>query len=666
MTNRLTAMHRTSVLLGTVLNLCLIGSTNLYAQIRLPSVIGNNMVLQRGIEAPVWGWALPGQAISVEASWEGPIATTQANENGRWMVRLPEAEAGGPHTIQITGEETINLTNVMIGEVWICSGQSNMEWPMTRVDGFAQEIAEADYPKIRLFNMVHAVATSPQTDCKGSWSVCSPQTVQRFSAVGYFFGRELHQELDVPIGLIGTNWGGTRVEAWTTENTLREFPELHDELDQLAVMRNDPASVERMQQEAEIKWWTNLMARDAGSGDQNWANVDTHDSAWPTMSLPGQWEQTELGAFDGIVWFRKSFELPADLRGRDLVLELGPIDDMDTTYVNGRRVGGFEIPGYWQEHRKFMIRASALKPGTNTIAVRVIDTGGAGGFVGSAEQMKLGKRDGLGSTVELAGEWKYQTGPPMSELGRWPNNRPLHANSASALYNGMIAPLVPYGIRGAIWYQGESNVSNAYTYRTRFPAMIRDWRKAWAQATFPFYFVQIAPFAYGGDQGEAAELREAQLMAMSMPNVGMAVTMDIGNPRNIHPTNKKDVGNRLARWALAKDYGKEVVFSGPVYRSMRIEGSKVRLLFDHAAEGLLCKGDSFTHFTIAAADQKFVEAEARIDGDSILVSAAGIKSPVAVRFAWGAADEPNLFNGAGLPASSFRTDDWPGITEPKK
>ena len=665
MTSRSSSIRHPSVFLGIVSVLCLIGAQNLQAQIRLPAIFGDNMVLQRGMEKPIWGWATPQERLSVVPSWDGRISTTRADEDGRWMVRLPETDAGGAYTIMITGSETLTISNVMIGEVWICSGQANMAWPLSAVDRSDQEIAAAEYPEIRLFDVVNTVATSPQDDCDGSWSVCSPETVRRFSAVGYFFGRRLHEELNVPIGLIGTHWGGTRVEAWTTEETLRGYAELHAELDQIAAMRADPDSIEQLHREAQELWWANLAATDSGSGIENWKSSRFDDTKWPTMSLPVLWEQTELGAIDGVVWFRKAFDLPDDLVGRDLMLELGPIDDMDTTYVNGQRVGGLETPGNWQADRKFVVSGSVLKRGRNVIAVRVLDTGGAGGFSGSAQKMKLGRPDAIGSTVELAGDWKYHAGTPMSKLGRWPNQRPIHSNSAAALFNGMIAPLLPYGIRGAIWYQGESNRMNAYAYQTRFPAMIRDWRAAWGQGEFPFYFVQIAPFGYGGDQGQAAELREAQLMTMSLPNVGMAVTMDIGNPRNIHPTNKQDVGNRLARWALARDYGKDVVFSGPVYRSMRIKGSKVWLLFDYADGDLVCRGDGLTHFTLAGEDHQFIAAHAYIDGDSIVVSAIGIDRPVAVRFAWGAADEPNLFNGAGLPASSFRTDSWRGLTEPE-
>ncbi len=646
----------------------LLTSNAVHAEVRLPAIIGDGMVIQRGLDAKIWGWADPGEMINVQASWSDVARSAAANADGQWLVYLEPAEAGGPHTIDISDSAgSITLENVMSGEVWICSGQSNMQWAVTHADAPLTEIAAADYPDIRVFTVQRVPHIRPVDDCNGSWSACTPQTIPNFSAVAYFFGRHLHQELGVPIGLISTNWGGTRVEAWTSDETLAELRDMETELQQLNAMRGDPESLERNRQAAQQRWWANLDKVDQGAVE-NWRDADADDSLWYSMRLPALWETTQLGAHDGVVWFRRAIDLPQRWTEGEVTLALGPIDDMDTTYVNGQRVGGYETPGNHQRPREYVVPASLLRQGSNVITVRVVDTGGAGGFGGTAEQMFLRRSDADGEeTISLAERWRYQVGAKMSDLGRFPNQSPFHQNSPTALFNGMIAPILNYGIRGAIWYQGESNVRNAWHYRERFPAMITDWRQHWGRDDFPFYYVQIAPFGYGGDQGQAAELREAQLLTLSLPNVGMAVTMDIGNPRNIHPTNKQDVGKRLAFCALAQTYNRSnVPFSGPMCRSHAIEDNAIRLRFDDTDEGLVCRGDALTHFTIAGADRKFVEAEAVIDGDSIIVTSDAVSDPVAVRFAWGAADEPNLFNGVGLPASSFRTDDWPGLTQPKQ
>ena len=382
--------------------------------------------------------------------------------------------------------------------------------------------------------------------------------------------------------------------------------------------------------------------------------------SWQKIAQPAAWEGAGIGKFDGTVWFRKSVELPASWKGRELTLELGPIDDLDVTWFNGTKVGSSLDRGKRRTPRSYRVRGEAVRAGTNVIAVRVHDTGGAGGMHGRPDQMKLRCGD---DEISLSGEWRYHVGTPQTRLPRVPARSRLHANAPTALFNGMISPLIPFAIRGAIWYQGESNRGRAAQYRTLLPALIADWRAHWGRGEFPFYFVQIAPFSYGGDIGQAAELREAQLRTLAVPNTGMAVTMDIGNPSDIHPKNKQDVGRRLALWALAKIHGKtDLVYSGPIYNSMRSEKGSIRLIFDHVGGGLTSGDEPLSHFTIAGSDRKFVPAQAVIDGDTILVTSPEVREPVAVRFAWGAADEPNMKNREGLPASSFRTDDWPMVT----
>lgn len=464
--------------LAAVVLICCVG-TAAAAAVKPAAVFCDNMVLQRDAKVPVWGTADSGEQVTV--AFQGQEVSTVA-KGGKWIVWLKPLQTGEPAELTITAGYTITIQNVTVGEVWVCSGQSNMAWSVSRANNPQEEIAAANYPNIRLFTVARQVAPQPVDDCRGRWSVCSPETVGSFSAVGYFFGRHLHKELDVPVGLINTSWGGTIAEAWT--------------------------------------------------------------------SRPG-------------------------LEGEE---DFKPI---------------------------------------------------------------LERRD--------------------------EQFRPGNPNQASVLFNGMIHPLLPFSVRGAIWYQGESNVERARQYAKLFPAMITDWRKSWGQGDFPFLFVQLAPFRYGGkDPAELAELWEAQLRTLSLPATGMAVITDVGNFRDIHPKNKQDVGQRLALWALAETYGQELVCSGPLYESMSVEDGKIRLKLKHLGGGLVAKDGPLTEFTIAGEDQKFVEATAAIDGDAVVVHSDQVAKPVAVRFAWKDTPSPNLFNKEGLPASPFRTDDFPTVTADRK
>ena len=632
-------------------------------EVRLPAVFGDHMVLQRDAGNAVWGFGEPGGEVSVTASWDGAPVRARVDAGGRWTVTLKTPGAGGPHSIRVAGSNEIVLDDVMIGEVWICSGQSNMEWSINQVrrfyetdDAWEAMLATADLPRVRLFNVARQFDGVPMDDCSGRWWTCSPESVIGFSAVGFFFGRELHAELDVPIGLIGSNWGGTVAEAWTSAEALRRHGEFDDALDRIAAIEADEGSVDAEFAARKADWWNTLAAKDPASKQRLYAS-SSEDAAWSgTMAVPSLWEG-DLDDFDGVLWMRRDVELPAAWAGRPLTLELGPIDDMDSTWFNGQKVGGAEEPGFWSTPRRYDVPAGVAVAGVNTVTVRVVDTGGAGGFSGEADAHAL--RDATGDAIPLAGTWRWARGAEMGELPRFPTRPGIGRNSPTALFNGMIAPLVPYGIRGAIWYQGESNRTRGRQYRTLFPAMIEDWRLRFGHL-FPFYFVQIAPYGYRNDTGEAAELREAQMMTLAAsPNTGMAVTMDVGDPKDIHPLDKETVAHRLARWALSRTYGRvDLVCSGPLYRSMRVSGSKVRLTFDHVGGGLVADGGALTHFTIAGEDRVFHAAAARIDGGTVVVSSPQVTRPFAVRYGWGAADEPNLRNVEKLPASSFRTDDW--------
>jgi sialate O-acetylesterase len=486
------------------------------ADIRLPTVIGDNMVLQRNGDVPIWGWADPGERVTVDVSWSEANWTVKADTSGRWKLNVTAPPVGKPGRMTLKGKNAVTLQNILAGEVWVCSGQSNMQWTLSNSSYAKREIAAADYPRIRLFSVERKVADAPQDDCTGSWVQCSPETIGGFSAVAYFFGRELHRKLDIPIGLIHTSWGGTPAEAWTSG----------------PMMKTDP------------------------------------DFA-PILE---RWEKAVKNYPQAMAEYNKKLE-------------------------------------QWKK-----ARAEGKKPGR----------------------------------------------APRSPFG------PGNPHSPSGLYNAMIAPLIPYAIQGAIWYQGESNASRAYQYRDLFPAMIRSWRQNWGRGDLPFLFVQLANFLEIKPEpadSAWAELREAQAMTLGLPNTGMAVIIDIGEANDIHPRNKQDVGKRLALWALAKSYGQNVVYSGPLYKSMRRDGNKIALEFDHVGGRLVAQHDDpLTGFAIAGADRRFVWADARIEGQTVVVSSEQVREPVAVRYAW--ADNPvcNLYNEAGLPASPFRTDDWKGVT----
>jgi sialate O-acetylesterase len=644
------------------------------ADVRLPALIGDNMVLQQGRKARVWGKAAPGEQVTVAIA--GHTERAVADAAGRWETFVGPLKAGGPFTLTIAGRNTLTINNVLVGEVWVCSGQSNMEFHLSQANGGMQAAAEANYPEMRLFTVRRATSAAPLDDVDGRWVVASPQTAPSFSAVGFFFGRELYQKLKVPVGLIHSSWGGTPAEAWTSQQTLASLPDLKPILERYDRERNDP-NIGRDYAQKLALWQRTYTQQDPGNAGEamGYASPTLDASGWQRMTLPQYWESAGLN-IDGAVWFRREVDVPADWAGRDLVLSLGPVDDFDTTYFNGTRVGatGPETPDSFSTPRVYKVPGSLVRAGRNLIALRVFDSSGNGGFAAVPGQMSLSTENAQPQhVVSLDGPWSYKVEaefkpvqPDYSKMPAQPPG-PKNPNSPSVLYNAMLAPLTPYAIRGAIWYQGESNAGRAYQYHALFPAMIRDWRAAWGEGDFPFYFVQLANWKarpQDSIDSEWAELREAQAMtARTVPHTGMAVTIDIGNPDDLHPRDKLDVGTRLARWALAETYGRKAETSGPLYRDFRIEGDKVRLRFTHAA-GLRAQpaGAALRGFFVAGADHKFYPAEARVEGDSVVVSSKSVAQPLAVRYDWADSPDGNLYNSDGLPASPFRTDDWPGLT----
>ena len=634
--------------------------------LRLPSILGDHMVLQQNSFAKLWGWAAPQQEVKVTTSWNQKSYRTVSDHKGNWQLRVLTGKAGGPHTVTIEAGETRVLEDLLLGEVWICSGQSNMEWSLRQSETAETEIPASDFPEIRLFTVERTIGFCPMEDLTGSWELCRPETSAGFSAVGYFFGKILHQKLGVPVGLVNTTWGGTPSEAWTSRETMASFGDFDRQLEELYGTRDEDrvnALLDQVRMEAEIKEQQDFENQENIGFSEGWMQADYDDSKWETIPCPGEWSSIEgLGILEGVVWMRTAVKIPGDWTGKDLSLELGPVDEMDITYINGVEVGTSRVINNWNVPRYYKVPASLVSSGQLQLAIRIVNTNGEGGIFGHPEQLKLVLEEGTESdSVMLAGDWKYRVAYRFPEVPML-----INSHTPSVLYNGMRHPLKNLAIKGAIWYQGESNQTRAVQYRTIFPGMIRDWRRTWNQGDFPFYFVQIAPYEYGSNQ-TSPELREAQLLTLNkVEYTGMAVTMDIGNPEDIHPTNKRDVGLRLALWALAKDYKRDVVFSGPLYREQSIEGNRIRIHFDHTGSGLLARGGPLTHFEIAGEDQVYHAAEAVIDGKTVVVSAADVSAPVAVRYGWSNTAEPNLFNKEGLPASSFCTDSWKRISEGNK
>ena len=639
------------------------------SNIHLPAIFSDNMVLQRDIKIPVFGTANPGGKVMVK--FEGKQQSAKVSKDGTWQIDLGPHKAGGPFELTIFGQDTLTFKNVMVGEVWLASGQSNMEMPLAgggMVLNYEQEIAAANYPNIRLFHAEHIMSNTPLKDVTSAgWKECSPETVPLFSSVAYFFGRHLYNELDIPIGLVHSSWGGTPAEAWTSKNSLEQFPEFVSVINELE--ENDGnADMDRMMdvyREKLADWQTdvkNLMST-SNTLKQGWQNPQYDDSQWGTMPVPSIWETQGLKV-DGIVWFRKDINIPDEWQGQDLKLALGPINDFDVTWFNGKEIGSeahVNIP------RNYNVPSSLVEKGKNSLVVQVLDIGNVGGIFDPSGQLSL--INPAGDSISLAGPWRYKVDPFFPNLDNMPNlpGIPMDQNRPTVLFNAMISPLIPYAIRGAIWYQGESNAGRAYQYRTLFPALIQDWRSHWGQGDFYFLFVQLANFMGPQPTPEDdawAELREAQLLTLSLPNTGMAVTIDIGEERDIHPKNKQDVGKRLALNAMNLVYGQDVEYSGPIYKSKTVDGDKIKLIFDHVGEGLAAKdNEKLLGFAIAGEDKKFTWADAVIDGETVLVSSPYVSKPVAVRYAWAINPICNLYNKAGLPASPFRTDEWDGITK---
>jgi sialate O-acetylesterase len=623
-----------------------------FCQIRLPRLVRDSMILQRDANVKIWGWASPKEKIKI--SFQNKNYKATASEDGKWLVIIPPMKAGGPYSMDISGKNKITLKEILIGDVWFCSGQSNMVHQMNIHDvTYANEIATANYPQIRQFWVPSLNSMDgPKDDLPtGFWNVAVGENVRPFSAVAYFFAKNLYEKYHVPIGIINASIGGTPIEAWTSEEGLKEFPAL-----QTIIQKNkDTAYINGLNRKA-FSGNINRATQDKGLAETpKWFETNYVPKSWHNINIPGYWEDQGIKDLNGVVWYRKEINVPASMIGKAAKVFLGRIVDADILYINGKQVGNTT---YQYPQRRYNVPVDLLKAGKNIFVIKVTNTNGKGGFVADKPYYVFAGND----TVDLKGEWQYKVGEVyVPRTGGFGGGGISAQNQPAALYNAMVAPLINYTIKGFVWYQGEANTGRAEEYAKLQPAQIADWRNKWQQGDISFLFVQLPGFMdynYLPSESQWAQLRESQLKSLSVPNTGMAVAIDLGEWNDIHPDNKKDVGERLALIAKKLAYGENIISSGPLYQSATIDGNKIIISFTNTGSGLMTNdGEALSEFAIAGADKKFVWAKAIIEGDKIILSSEEIINPAYVRYAW--ADNPvnaNLYNKEGLPASPFRTD----------
>jgi sialate O-acetylesterase len=611
------------------------------------------MVLQRDTEVNIWGWASKDEKIT--ALFNQKKYTTKANADGKWKIVLAAMKAGGPYSMVIAGKNKITLNNILIGDVWFCSGQSNMVHQMNIHDvTYANDIANANYREIRQFWIPTATSLEgPKANLPaGFWKSAVSEDVRPFSAVAFFFARKIYEQYHIPIGIINASVGGTPIEAWTSEEGLKNFPAMINTIQK----NKDTAYINGFTRSAFAASANrpSKQLQDKGlTGTKTWYDGTYVPKDWKTIAVPGYWEDQGIKDLNGVVWYRKEIDVPASMAGKPAKVFLGRIVDADVLYINGKPVGATT---YMYPQRRYAIAADILKAGKNIIVVRVTNNSGKGGFVPDKPYCLFAGKD----TIDLKGYWQYKVGEVFIPGAGTGVGAIAAQNQPTALYNAMVAPVINYTIKGILWYQGEANTSRAAAYAKLQPAQIIDWRNKWRQGDIPFLYVQLPNFMdanYLPSESQWAELREAQLKSLSVINTGMAVAIDLGEWNDIHPDNKKDVGDRLALVANKMVYGKDVVYSGPIFQSATIEANTIKLSFTNIGSGLLANdGEELREFAIAGADKKFVWAKAKIEGDKIIVSSDAVPKPMYVRYAWADNPEVNLYNKEGLPASPFRTD----------
>ena len=617
-------------LLGIALLLAM-GSQPVMAKVRLPKLVSDKMVLQRDTDLKIWGWADAGEKVTVRL--QGNYYETEADKNGNWEVTLPPQQAGGPYLLEVN---EIVIRDVLVGDVWLCSGQSNQETPIHRLTEMFPEINVSNNHMIRHYKVpTQDIKETLAEEIAGNavWHSGVASEVMNWTALAYFYAQEAYAKTKVPQGMLVSSLGGSAIESWVSQEHLKEFPRL--------VL--DKEALEQM----------NQASKDQGEGKWNQLNWD--DSDWETMQMPGTWRENGVNV-RGTVWLRKDFEIPEAMEGRHARLAMGTLVHNDAVFVNGVYVGS---TGYEYPPRRYQIPAGVLRKGKNTIAVRLNAPAGNGEFI----KDKPYKIIGDAAEIDLTGTWKYKVGLDLAEVSKYAERLKNRQSVGSGLYNGMIYPIRHYRVKGAIWYQGESNAGRSHEYGSLVSALITNWRELWQKPELPFLLVQLPNFMEKHEKPTDsgwARIREAQLNTFkTTPNTALAVTYDVGEWNDIHPLNKKAVAQRLFLGARKVVYGEKVTHSGPVYKDMKIEGDKIVISFTETGRGLMAKGGTLKHFAIAGEDKQFVWAEAVIRGNKVVVSSKSVKNPVAVRYAWSDnPDEANLCNKEGLLASPFRTDNW--------
>jgi len=644
---------------NTLTFLILLISNCLFAQnLHVASIFGDKMVIQQGIHAPVWGYATPNTVVSVD--FAGTISTTRSGADGKWKLALPVLTAGGPYIMKLYTTDTLRLNDVMVGEVWLSSGQSNMEWRMGSGVGpnTEKEIAEANYPDIRFFDVPRKTSCIPLDDMdKQNWNAVNPSTVKDLSAIAYFFARELHLDKKVAVGIINSSWGATSVEAWMSAEMLASHPDFKERV--LKIDRNPGKWNTFVEKSNKADRDRDSIAKSSKEGLKAGVHTLGYDNiTWEKTIYPVDMAGIGLGGFWGVVWLRKNIDLPKELNGKNLLISLDMRARDVFIYMNGTEIGRTVNP---DKVIVYKIPGKIVKAGKNVLAIRMYVNWGSAN-IGTKETIAAITSVDKKTKIPLDGEW-FGNGTIEPPVAQWQN----YYNNLTVQYNARIAPLIPYGIKGVIWYQGENNAGKAHQYRTLFPMLIQDWRTRWGQGYFPFLFVQLANYKAKKPEpsdDDWAELREAQSLTLQLPNTGMACAIDIGDANNIHPKNKVDVGKRLYLAARKVAYGENIVCSGPVYESMRVEGDKIRLKFSSIGNGLTTRNnESLKGFAIAGNDHRFYWADATIERNEVVVSSTKVKSPESVRYSWESNPDGNLYNMEGLPAPPFRTDNLKMITQ---
>lgn len=623
-----------------------------FSQVRLPAIVSDGMILQRDAPLKIWGWASPGEKVTVQFDKKKYAAKTGAD--GKWQVQLPAMSADGlSHTVTVKGKNTLTINDVLLGDVWFCSGQSNMVHQLNIHDvTYAKDIEEANFPAIRQFWVPNITRlTGPAEELpSGAWVPAIGDKVRPFSAVAYFFARALHLKYQVPVGIINASWGGTPIEAWISEEGLKSFDDIRATL-----LKNKDTSYINQTNRLAAQANRPRPSNDLGlKATPRWFETAYQPKGWKPINIPGYWEDQGIRNLDGVVWYRKEVEVPASMTGKEAGVWLGRIVDADELYINGQRIGGFS---YLYPQRRYKVAENVLKAGKNTLVIRVTNYGGKGGFVPDKPYCLFAGKD----TLDLKGTWYYKVGEVFEPAPPRPQAISLHYQPA-ALYNAMVHPVISYGIKGVLWYQGESNTARPEQYDTLLPSLIHDWRSRWKRPELPVIFAQLPGFMeynYLPAESNWARHREAMLKTLKViPHTAMTVNIDLGEWNDVHPDNKKDVGERMALAAYKLAYSEDGVYSGPIYRSAQVEGSRILLSFDHTGSGLVTSdGEAPAEFAIAGEDKKFRWARAKIENNQVIVWHEEIARPRYVRYAW--ADNPvnpNLYNREGLPASPFRTD----------